>query len=130
NDLINDLAKTQPFRAAWNLPDYTREESKSPTDELRGRAFWERMEDVEVIVRFFALRHRENYQRGMQGFLDLYSLRAQSFKSSDIEFLKELFLKVITCADQIYDENIFKIYDPEKQEWGSKPQKAFADAVM
>ncbi len=88
------------------------------------------MTDVETILRFFALRHVEFYQRGMQGFLDLYMVRGKSFSSTDLVFMEDQFVRVINLATDLYGKDIFRPWDTDKFLWNDQPQRAFADAVM
>jgi hypothetical protein len=62
------------------------------------------MKDVEILLRFFALRHADNYQRGMKGFLNLYMVRARTFTEEDIAYLRNLFETTMTLARQIYGD--------------------------
>src|SRR5713101_8626379 len=88
------------------------------------------MDDLEAVLRFFALRHAERYTRGMHGFLDLYMARARSFTEGDITFLQNLYLETINLAHHIYQDHIFRPYDPVKHVWRERAQIAFYDAVM
>lgn len=130
NTLLIDVAKNRSYREAWGVPAYTETEDEKLSDELAKNRNYITMRDLEIALRFFALRHIEHYQRGMKGFLDLYMVRARSFGDEDIEMLRALFDKTIRLASEIYQETLFRPWDPEAQKWSAKPQVAFADAVM
>ena len=98
NDLLLELAKNSHFRATWGLHQYTKEEEVNPPPELLMNPMYAKMGDVEIILRFFALRHADHYQRGMAGFLNLYSVRARKFDAGDIQFLRDLFAETITLS--------------------------------
>ena len=130
NDLLFLLGRNNLFRAPWNIAPFTENEIKQTPDELLDNRFYLQMEDLELILRFFALRHVEHYQRGMQGFLDLYMLRARMFDERDISFLKRLFEGTINLASSIYKDNLFITFNSRLDSWGTRPQKAYADAVL
>ena len=59
---------------------------------------YKKMEDVELVLRFFALRNVEHFRRGMEGFLDLYMMKSLNFSTGDIIFLKNiLIIKKFDC---------------------------------
>jgi hypothetical protein len=60
------LSQNEKYRRAWGLPAFTPQELKTTPDALLHNSFYLEMEDMELILRFFALRHVEHYQRGMQ----------------------------------------------------------------
>ena len=130
NSLLLELVKHPAFRAAWGIPKYTAEEEKNPPDELLTIPMYAQMRDVEVALRFFALRHVEHYQRGMAGFLDLYMVRTRKFTDEDIQVLRDLFNNTIDTAVSIYKELLFRPWDADKGTWSQRAQVAFADSVM
>jgi hypothetical protein len=130
NSMLFELATHPVFRAAWGLPQYGREEAINPPPELLRDRFYSKMTDVEVILRFFALRHAEHYQRGMQGFLDLYMVRSRRFTRDDLSHLRALFVQTLELASAIYGDLIFRPWDVKGSRWAQYPKRAFADAVM
>lgn len=130
NAMLNDLAKEDLFRDVWGLPRYTKEEIHGAPDDLLRKPFYGKMEDHEVILRFFALRHVEQFRRGMQGFLDLYMVKTRQFGDSDINFLRHLFIDVFAVGHQIYGEAFLRPWESKASKWSPRPQRAFADAVM
>jgi hypothetical protein len=66
----------------------------------------------------------------MQGFLDLYMVRARRFKNADIDQLRALFSAVVDLGQAIYQDHFLHPWDAEKEQWASRPQRAFADAVL
>lgn len=130
NSLLFELARHPVFRAAWELPEYSLSEETNPPKSLLSTAFYSKMTDVEVVLRFFALRHAEHYQRGMHGFLDLYMVRARRFAKDDLEHLRVLFNSTIALAHGIYGDLLFRTWNPKALTWSVNAQRAFADAVM
>lgn len=130
NDLLIELSRSPVFRKAWDIPEFTDQEIKATPDALLDNRFYLQMDDIEVILRFFALRHAQFYQRGMQGFLDLYMLRARNFDENDLGILRELFNKTMALASAIYGERLFRTFNAKTNTWGTRAQKAYADAIM
>lgn len=130
NDLLLSVARSHLFREAWGVPEYSEEEERQLSDELAKNRNYVIMRDIEIALRFFALRHAPFYQRGMKGFLDLYMVRARSFTEEDIEFLRKLSHRTLELGHSIYGDLIFRPWDPSTQTWAEKAQVAFADAVM
>ena len=129
-EMLLEAAKNPRFRAAWGVPLFTIEEEIKPPQVLLNNKFWSQMRDLEVILRFFALRHAEHYRRGMAGFLDLYSVRARQFTDEDVQLLLSLFEMTIDLAADVFGEQLFHPWDKDTGSWSLRPQVAFADAVM
>jgi hypothetical protein len=130
NDLLLSLARDRLYRAVWGVPEYSEEEERHLSDELVKNRNYVMMRDVEIALRFFALRHVDQYQKGMKGFLDLYMVRARSFTDEDIAVLGTLFNRTIALGHAVFQDFLFKPWDPKSLKWADKPQVAFADAVM
>lgn len=124
NQLLLDLSRYPKFAEAWEIPI----DDNSP--DLEQNNFYKKMEDVELILRFFALRNVDNYSRGMKGFLDLYMRKSLNFSADDIIFLRQLFQKTITLASQVYGDYLFKPFDPKINNWKAQSYKAYYDVVM
>lgn len=123
NQLLLELASNSIFAEAWGIPIDNHE-------ELLQNNLFKKMEDAELVLRFFALRHIDDFRRGMEGFLDLYMMNSLNFSDEDIDILKEIFLNTINLAHQIYGQNLFKPYDPQLETWKDKAYKAYYDVVM
>ncbi|MCX6360245.1 MAG: DUF262 domain-containing protein [Armatimonadetes bacterium] len=130
NDLLLELARLPPFRAAWDLEEWSPEHGDPPPQSLVENRFWAQMEDAEVVLRFFALRHAARYQRGMQGFLDLYMARSRSFSGEDLALLRSVFARTVTLGARIYGDRLFRPWNAGRGLWEQHPHKAFGDAVL
>jgi hypothetical protein len=130
NRLLLRVVKNDIFRSVWGLPRYTVEEDVNPPESLLKMPLYAQMRDVEIALRFFALRHTSQYRRGMAGFLDLYSVRARHFSEEDLSFVERLFYDTISLAHDLYGEFLFRPWDKINHEWNKRPQVAYADAVM
>lgn len=129
NDMLFNLAQDNIFRHIWGLPQYEREEKDNHKMPIYKIAFFKKMEDIEVILRFFALRQMEQYKYGIQGFLDLYMIRSANFNDRDLDFLKSHYEQTLSTAYTIYKDDVFKVYDDEGNIKG-KPIKGMYDAIM
>ncbi|MEA5529851.1 DUF262 domain-containing protein [Dolichospermum sp. UHCC 0684] len=122
NQLLLELAINPIFKESWNIP--------IDDEEIQKNNLYKKMEDAELILRFFALRNSDKFSSTMEGFLDLYMMKSLSFSDQDIEFLKNIFLQTINLAHQIYGELLFKPFDPQSDTWTNEARKAYYDAVM
>jgi hypothetical protein len=130
NTLLHELSRLPKFRGIWGLPPYTPQEELVVPDDLLERKFFTQMRDVEAILRFFALRHVEHYQRGMQGFLDLYMARSRAFTKADIDALRTIFIEALDLVCEVYGDKVARVWQPAENAWGSAPQTAWLDAQM
>ncbi|MCL1465194.1 DUF262 domain-containing protein [Argonema galeatum] len=124
DSLLIELSRHPIFAKAWGIPI----DDNSP--ELSINTLYKKMEDAELVLRFFALRNVEHFRNGMEGFLDIYMMRSLDFSEQDIKFFKDIFLQTINLSHQIYEENLFKPFVPESGTWQKKSYKAYYDAVM
>lgn len=123
NSLLFELASNDFFAKAWDIPIHNQ-------DELRNNNLYKKMEDVELVLRFFAFRHYDEFRRGIEGFLNLYMIKSLNFNDEDIAILRKIFIDTINIVNEIYEEKTFKPYDPKTDSWKDKSYKAFYDAVM
>jgi hypothetical protein len=130
NSLLFDLVKNDAFRRIWAMPKHSESAEMNRAEELISDRNYIAMRDVEIILRFFALRHAEHYQRGMKGFLDLYMVRARKFTDEDITYLKGLFEETVGIGSAVYGELFARPWDKEKGTWATRAHIAFSDAVM
>src|SRR6185437_737246 len=130
NSLLLELVKNATFRKIWLLPPYSESAERNRAEELVTNALYVPMRDVEIVLRFFALRHMKQYQRGMKGFLDLFMVRSRAFSQEDIQILKSLFENTVDTGWAIYGDVFAHPWDKEKATWAPRPQIAFGDAIM
>lgn len=128
--MIVQLSKHPAMREAWGLEPWTEEEDAKPSMRLLKSPHFSKMQDVEFVLRFFALRHVEHYRMGMQSFLDEYMVRSRNFNEEDVAFLKAHFHAVIELAKEIFGDNLFRPWDEKRGKWATSPQIAYADATM
>jgi hypothetical protein len=124
NELLLKLARNPIFAAAWGIP--TDDNSR----DLEKNSIYKKMEDAELVLRFFALRNIEHYQMEMPEFLDLYMMKSLNFSRHDIDFLENTFLETISLASRVYGQHLFKPFDPLFQTWSEQSNRFYYDATM
>ncbi|WP_159011371.1 DUF262 domain-containing protein [Bradyrhizobium sp. S69] len=129
NNMLDRLSRIPAFRKAWGIPLYVENEI-TDTPGLLEISIFAQMADSEMVLRFFALRHVANYRNGMQGFLDIYMRKSLAFTEADIAVLEQLFIDTLKLAADIYGDALFRPFNIEKNEWESRAQRAYYDAVM
>ena len=129
NKMLTDLSRWDMFRLIWGIPFYAEDEAES-NPKLARNPLYAKMEDIEIVLRFFALRHVDRYRRGMRGFLDTYMRRASKFRSEDLQILWHLFRDTMSLAYELYGAITFKPFNPKVGNWAAKPHKALYDSVM
>lgn len=119
NKLLLELSANPIFAKAWGIPiDNEKERNKN--------TLYKKMEDAELVLRFFALRNIDNFRGQLESFLDLYMQKSANFSGEDIDSLRTIFLETIKLASDIYNDNLFQPYGAKRD----RAYKAYYDAVM
>ena len=102
--------------------------------ETKGLKTFIRMEDVELVLRFFAYRQlRENPKTKVKDILDLYLKRANTFDDALLQELKKVYYEVIELADSILGVNAFAMYTAKRGStftWNKTPSKMVYDPML
>lgn len=133
---MNDFCKktaleSEKFHSIWNikkLDDYYLKENENDK--------YIRMEDVELILRFFAYRQLdENPRTTVKEILDLYLKEAneQINKSEQFDEMRLLFEKTLELQLNIFGDKLFKLYTYKKNvgefTWNNKITKLLYDPM-
>ncbi len=129
NEMIKKVADWSIFRGIWQIPQIEYGVDYIPERLAKNRLF-SKMEDVELVLRFFALRHVDHYSGGMRGFLDNYMRRAMEFSANDVRELENLIRESLAVSFEIFGAITFHPYSRTKNDWANKPHKAFYDSVI
>lgn len=112
NDALTKMAENKSFRELWG----------DLSDES-----YKRMEDCELVLRFFAYKSacKHNIAKSTMNILDLYSERAKEFNLNNINELKELFFSTLNLVNYMFGNTAFK-----SEENSNRSEKMIYDAVM
>ena len=110
------------------------EDSLDVTEELATNNLYMRMYDVELVLRFFSMRHVKEFSGQLADFLDRCLIVGNELLEQDkdkIKLFEELFLTTIEKANALFGTDAFCQYKEirGKLKW-SKPQKMIYDAMM
>lgn len=123
NQLCIKLSNNESFRKMWKIPLESEGEQKLLTSEA-----YRKMEDVQLVLRFFAYRFLDKLRDSIEDFLDAYLKQANSFQDKTIEKLETLFIDSIETAYLIFGEDAF--ISPVYERKVTKPQKTIYDPLM
>lgn len=132
------LARNRIFCEIFDIPTPTEEEdiyTGNISDELRECEIYRKMKDVELVLRFFALRKIDLWSNStFSKFLDKYSNLAKNVPDDILLEYKDLFESTILLAYEIYGENTFSVWKQNKITnvfaWSKKPAVFIYDCMM
>lgn len=118
----------QLFKEIWNIP-FDKEE------ELFENTLYKRMEDVELILRFFAYRQLENIPVSrVKDILDLYLIEANNnFSDEVLKGLENLFNSTLDLVHSIFEDKAFVLFSKRKNgefQWNYSASKLVYDPIM
>ena len=139
NNFCFEMSKNDIFRKLWGISDFCgvenvedEEDEMSLDEEVSLMAaknkMYRRMYDVELVLRYFAMRNVDNYSGKLSKFLDAYLLKANNYSDDEIQKEMSIFEETINKADMLFGEKAFCIYR-EGKGW-SQPQNMVYDAIM
>lgn len=136
NDFCKNTAlESSVFQSIWNiqkLDNYflSEIENSSTIDK------YIRMEDVELVLRFFAYRQlEENPKNSVKHILDLYLKEANEQIITELQFdeMRSLFEKTLQLQLQIFGDKLFKLYTFKKNSkqftWNNRNTKLLYDPL-
>jgi hypothetical protein len=110
NRLLIELARSEPFTAAWNIPSYTPGEEEDPPDELLQNALFAQLADAELVLRFFALRDAFSTGKGaLRQILDRYMEDNADINDVTADAMRDEFLKLIQRLIDLFDGYPFRL---------------------
>jgi hypothetical protein len=123
NQLCIKLSKNIYFRKMWKLPLESEGEEKLLESES-----YRKMEDVELVLRFFAYRHIANLKSSLDKFLDDYLKQANNYPDDTIKNLENLFNETIDLVYSIFGSDAFVM--PKEKRGNKIPIKTIYDPMM
>lgn len=123
NQLCLELSMNDSFRKMWRIPLESDGEEALLTSEA-----YRKMDDVQLVLRFFAYRFIDNLSGTIEDFLDEYLKQANNFSDSTLLQLKNLFTESIETIYEIFGEDAF--ISPVYERKVTKPQKTIYDPLM
>lgn len=128
NRLCIKLARTDSFCKLWNIP-------LDPDDEMSlvENPLYKKMTDVELVLRFFAFRQINLWERmTLTKFLDLYLMKGNEFPKKVYENLSETFIKTVDLIYKVLGEDALYLYRKRNGKWivYNRPTKVLYDTIM
>ena len=138
NDMCQELSKNVLFKLLWDIPaetsvdeeDYDLQdqiEDERLQKKLERNALYKRMYDVELVLRFFAMRNIEDYDYALSDVLDdtLYALN--QYSEDNIKELSKVFVSALSKAHALFGDKAFRYFINGK--WSS-PARMIYDPMM
>mgnify|MGYP005767948035 FL=1 len=148
NELCIELSQNSYLRRLFGLPyvnignDPKLDDDQSVSAEyiqakLEEYQLYRDMSDVELVLRFFALRNIDGYaKRTFHDFLDAYLSLANEFERKILADLSALFENTIKFAFDLLGDNAFKLVRRRKLQsgdswsWYNRPTTTVYDPLM
>lgn len=134
NQLCIKIARNKYFCKIWGIPEPTEEETNNIiSSELKENKLFKKMSDVELVLRFFAFRHIDKWERiNLEDFLDYFLKKGNLFNAEIIENYETLFNKTIKLVYDVLGNEAFNLYRIRNNEWKwyNSPTKVVYDPIM
>jgi len=142
NEMCKKLSEYELFRKLWDIPkpdtvDFDIFEFSGYSDDafytdkqrkkLERHSLYKRMYDVELVLRFFAMRHIEEFNISLIDFLDTNLINLNTYTENELDVLKENFKAALDKADKLFGEYAFRFY--KDNEWTS-PARLVYDPML
>ena len=137
NRLCLRLSKAAPLCRLWGIPVPAPEElaGNYPTDERAEHEAFRRMEDVELVLRFFGHRQRK-LQKGisLSRYLDMYLQSGNQFAVNTLSQLETAFTDTIQLVEDAFGPQAFWLIrqrgNEAKWSWLERAMTTVYDPMM
>lgn len=135
NQLCLKLSRNENLCKLWDipLPDSEEVEYGIYSEDLRNTPAFAKMEDVELVLRFFANRQRAELYSGavFRDFLDMYLKYGNEFQQPVLDQLESLFNETMEFIYNLFGDKAFWLYRRRngKWNWYSRPTTVVFDTL-
>ncbi|MCL2725658.1 MAG: DUF262 domain-containing protein [Polyangiaceae bacterium] len=138
NRLCLELSENEKFRRMWGIPLDPKPEEKDADEEAdeiidesttAGSHMFEKMGDVELVLRFFAYRKIGEFKAGLNKiseFLDQFILAGNKFPEDGLATYRRMFEAAVDFLWDVLEDEAFTVLDPSKR----RPTKIVYDPLM
>ncbi|MDO8771372.1 MAG: DUF262 domain-containing protein [Burkholderiaceae bacterium] len=134
NDLCIRLARNQNLCITWGIPETANgENSGEISDELLENESYRKMEDVELVLRFFAYRQRIDTQKGaLKDYLDYFQKHGNAFSYELINNYENFFEDTIELVQKVLGYSAFWLWRKRISGWAwyARPTTVLYDPIM
>ena len=136
NDLCIKLSRNRYLCRSWGIPEPTTDEFETghSSKKLQNNKDYKMMNDVELVLRFFAYRQRLSNQRGggLNVYLDNFLKHGNGWDKDVRDHLEDLFVKTIQLVFEVFEEKAFWLWRPinNKWSWLKRPTTVVYDPLM
>lgn len=138
NEMCQDLSQNILFKTLWDIPtensiaeaDYDLQdqiEDEKLQRRLERNALYKRMYDVELVLRFFAMRNVEDFDYSLSDVLDDTLFALNQYSEENIKALSDLFVSTLVKANSLFGDKAFRCYVNDN--WSS-PARMIYDPMM
>lgn len=136
NKLCLKLSENEYFRRMWGIPleltpeQTDEDEAEETTDDStnKGKGMFEKMEDVELVLRFYAYRQIDSFKAGLNKiseFLDRFIIEGNRFPESLLTEYHSMFESTVTFLWDALEAESFCVIDSS-----DRPTKIVYDPMM
>lgn len=133
NQLCLTLSENESFRNMWSIPldpnPEASEEDEDTTETVSpGMRMFQKMEDVELVLRFFAYRHIDKFRAGLNqisDFLDKFIIEGNRFGDSVLSDYRAMFESTVSFLWDALGAEAFYVIGSSK-----RPTKIVYDPLM
>ena len=141
NRLCLKLSNNAEFKQLWGIAQANLQMSffdctvdisddEEIIDSKKIKDLYDSMGDVELILRFFAFRHLDNFKGNiLENFLDQFLQVGNSYSDSILGEYKKLFESTISLASELFGDKAFKQYN-DNLKWSTISSKTSYDPLM
>jgi hypothetical protein len=136
NQLCLSLSENETFRRMWGIPldPMAGAEDEGDAQEVpdastsTGKRMFEKMEDVEVVLRFFAYRQIDSFKAGLNrisDFLDRFLVGGNRFPPDVLASYREMFESTVSFLWSCLETEAYCVIGSQK-----RPTKIVYDPIM
>ncbi len=138
NVLCIDLSSNEDFRLLWDMTktdvqlEIQQEDFETVEDSIlfANDSLYKRMYDIELVLRFFAMRHIEQMPGSISTFLDNALINGNKYNENVRNNLSDIFKETMSMCNHLFSEKAFCQFKKIRKtfQW-TKPQKAVYDPL-